>query len=79
MTIFTGMSKAQLSEALQKAQAALIELSTGKKGVSFSYTQGDGTRSVTYTQTTVKDLVALIQMLQAELGLSKRRAIRFRF
>jgi len=53
---------------------------SGNKGVSFSYTQGDGTRSVTYNQTSEQDLLALIQLLQVELGLATgRRAVRFRF
>lgn len=80
VTILTGMSNAQLKDALQKAQAAYVELVTGKKGSSFSYTQGDGTRSVTYTQTSVADLITFIQALQMELGVNPgRRAIRFRF
>lgn len=41
-SIFAGMSQAALQKALSDAQAALIALQTGSKGVSFSYTQGDG-------------------------------------
>lgn len=79
-TILIGMTPEQLKEALKKAQAAYIELASGKRGVSFSYTQGDGTRSVTYNKTSLQDLMALIQLLQAELGIGTgRRAIRFRF
>jgi len=79
-TIFIGMSRQQLQELLGKAQQAYIELMSGNKGVSFSYTQGDGTRSVTYNQTSAQDLLALIQLLQVELGLATgRRAVRFRF
>lgn len=79
-TIFIGMSRQQLQELLGKAQQAYIELMSGNKGVSFSYTQSDGTRSVTYNQTSAQDLMALIQLLQVELGLATgRRAVRFRF
>ncbi|CAK7026295.1 gpW family head-tail joining protein [Saezia sanguinis] len=79
-TIFIGMSRQQLQELLSKAQQAYIDLMSGNKGVSFSYTQGDGTRSVTYNQASVQDLLALIQLLQVELGLAiGRRAVRFRF
>ncbi|HCU0876715.1 TPA: phage head-tail adapter protein, partial [Morganella morganii] len=39
-TLLTGMSDAQLKQALVQAQQAYIDLSTGAKGVSFSYTQG---------------------------------------
>lgn len=76
-----AMSRAQLEEALNRAQQAYIELSSGVKGVSFSYAQGDGTRSVTYQQTDIGTLMGLIQFLQAQLGIVKRprRAIRFRY
>lgn len=76
-----AMSRAQLEEALNRAQQAYIELSSGAKGVSFSYVQGDGTRSVTYQQTDIGTLMGLIQLLQAQLGVVKhpRRALRFRY
>lgn len=76
-----AMTRAQLEEALNRAQQAYIELSTGSKGVSFSYAQGDGTRSVTYQQTDIGLLMGLIQLLQAQLGIVKRPrgALRFRY
>ncbi|EPB4200794.1 gpW family head-tail joining protein [Yersinia enterocolitica] len=76
-----AMSHAQLQEALNRAQQAYIELSTGSKGVSFSYAQGDGTRSVTYQPTDIGKLMGLIQLFQAQLGIVKhpRRALRFRY
>jgi hypothetical protein len=69
------------SSALQKAQQAYIDLTTGSRGVSFSYTQGDGTRSVSYQQSSLADLLALIQLLQAQLGIvvRPRKPVRFRF
>jgi hypothetical protein len=75
------MSRAQLESALTQAQQAYIELSAGTKGVSFSYAQGDGTRSVTYQQTDLGTLMGLIQLLQAQLGIVKRprKALRFRY
>lgn len=79
-TIFAGMSRDQLQAALTTAQQAYIELATGAKGVSFSYSQGDGTRSVTYQPTDVAQLNQLILQLQSALGLSAgRRAIRVRY
>ncbi|AOM40504.1 gpW family head-tail joining protein [Xenorhabdus hominickii] len=78
-TLLTGMSREQLQAALNAAQLAYIELSTGAKGVSFSYTQGDGTRSVSYQQTSLGDLLALIQAIQTELGITARRPIRVRY
>ncbi|MEN4910787.1 gpW family head-tail joining protein [Erwinia amylovora] len=76
-----AMTREQLQDALTKAQQAYIDLASGSRGVSFSYTQGDGTRSVSFQQASMADLMALIQLLQAQLGinLKPRRAMRFRF
>lgn len=68
-----SMTDEQLRDALQKAQQAYIDLTTGSRGVSFSYSQGDGTRSVSYQQSSLADLLALIQLLQAQLGSSRDR------
>ncbi len=35
-----SMTDEQLRDALQKAQQAYIDLTTGSRGVSFSYSQG---------------------------------------
>ncbi|MFI3401532.1 gpW family head-tail joining protein [Klebsiella pneumoniae] len=76
-----SMTDGQLRDALQKAQQAYIDLTTGSRGVSFSYSQGDGTRSVSYQQSSLADLLALIQLLQAQLGIvaRPRKPVRFRF
>lgn len=76
-----SMTDEQLRDALQKAQQAYIDLTTGTRGVSFSYSQGDGTRSVSYQQSSLADLLALIQLLQAQLGIvaRPRKPVRFRF
>ena len=52
-----SMTDEQLRDALQKAQKAYIDLTTGSRGVSFSYSQGDGTRSVSYQQSSLADLL----------------------
>jgi hypothetical protein len=76
-----ALTSDQLTAALTAAQQAYLELASGAKGVSFSYAQGDGTRSVSYQQTDIGQLTALIQLLQAQLGIVRRprRALRFRY
>lgn len=76
-----GMTDEQKRDALTKAQQAYIDLASGRRGVSFSYSQGDGTRTVTCQQSSLADLAQLIQLLQAELGIvpRPRRPVRFRF
>ena len=78
-SILAGRPTAQLQADLAAAQQALIDLTTGAKGVSFSYTQGDGAKSVTYTPANLPSLVALIKQLQAQLGIvtRPRRPVRF--
>ena len=71
-SVFNGMTQAQLQAALTAAQQAYLDLSMGAKGVTFSYAQGEGSRSVTYTQTSVEKLSALILELQAALGMRRR-------
>lgn len=78
-SIFAGMTQQQLQCALNAAQQAYVELSSGAKVVTASYTQGDGAKTVTYTPATLPNLVALIKQLQAQLGIARtpRRPSRF--
>ena len=68
-SLLAGMSTQQLQQYLAAAQTAYVQLSLGSKGESFSYTQGDGTKTVTYTRANIQQLANLIQMLQSQLGL----------
>lgn len=72
----SGVPKATLEQWLRESQQALHDLSTGAKGESFSYTQGDGAKSVTYTRTDIGALQAHINALLYALGMRRRRAIR---
>lgn len=80
-SLLAGRSTAQLQADLAAAQQAYIDLSTGAKGESFSYAQGDGSRSVTYTRANLPALAALIRLLQQQLGIVRqgRRPARFSF
>lgn len=77
-----GMTPDQLRVALAAAQNAYTEMMTGQKGVSFSYTQGDGTRSVTFKPTSLENLNQFIRQIQQELGICvcpRGRYQRFRY
>ena len=64
--ILAGMPRPVLQSMLTNAQQAYAELSLGKKGISFSYTQGDGTRSVAYQPTSVEQLTVFIMDVQRD-------------
>jgi len=77
---FAGVPEPTLRQWLFQAQQALHELSTGEKGESYSYTQGDGAKSVTYSRANIGMLTAHIAALKAQLGIGGgRRPLRFRF
>lgn len=80
-SLLAGRPSGQLQADLANAQQAYIDLSTGAKGESYSYTQGDGARAITYTRANLGALAALIQMLQQQLGIVNhaRRPVRFNF
>lgn len=76
MSLFTGMSQDQLQAALTSAQQALIALQSGQRNVSLSYTQGDGSKSVSKQVMSVGECTRLIVQLQQALGLRCRRRAR---
>jgi len=80
-SILAGMTTAQLQAALKAAQQAYVDLMTGARGVSFTYAQGDGSRSVTYEKVDQTQLTNFIKMLQMQLGIptQRRRPIRFSY
>jgi hypothetical protein len=69
MAITDGMSTADMQSRLAALQAAYFDLSSGTKVVTASYAQGDGTKSVTYQQTDLAQIMRSIQMLQKALGI----------
>lgn len=79
--VLSGLTDDQLQLALTNAQQAYIALISGSKGESFSYSQGEGSRSVTYTRANLGQLTALIRQLQQQLGLihRARRPVGFYF
>lgn len=80
--LFAGMTLAQLIAARAAAQIAYQELMTGSKGVTFSYAQGDGSKSVTYTSASVANLTQYIAQLNTLIGdgcCGRRKPMRFMY
>ncbi|WP_230958675.1 gpW family protein [Burkholderia stagnalis] len=63
------MSTADMQSRLAALQAAYFDLSQGAKLVSATYNQGDGTKSVTYQQSDLAQIMRSIQMLQKALAI----------
>lgn len=80
-SLLAGISRESLQVSLQNAQQAYIQLSTGGKIETATYTQGDGSKSITYTRANIAQLANIILMLQQQLGIvgQARRPLTFRF
>ncbi|MCO7569380.1 gpW family protein [Pseudomonas chlororaphis] len=80
-TLLVGLSREVLQVSLQNAQQAYLQLSMGGKVESATYTQGDGSKSITYTRGNIAQLANVILMLQQQLGIVQRarRPLTFRF
>lgn len=72
MSILTGTPQPVLQAWLAEAQQAYADLMAGKKVVSATYTQGNGTKAVTFTQADTARLTAWILQLQQALGIRRR-------
>jgi hypothetical protein len=81
-SILDGVSVTQLQARLAQMQQAYLDLSSGARGESYSYTQGEGAKSVTYTRTNVADLVQAILGVQRQIDMltglrvNRRRPVR---
>lgn len=68
-----GVSDDTLRAWLSGCQQAIQDLTVGGKVQTAAYTQGDGSKSVTYTAADLVALRARAQMLAQALGLVARR------
>lgn len=77
-SILAGMDKEELKQQLATLQMAYLSLQSGQKIVSVSYTQGDGSRSVSYRPADAPQLLQTIKLLQSQLGIpgTRRSALR---
>ena len=80
-SVLAGMDTSVLQARLAQMQQDYLDLMSGAKVVSASYTQGEGGKSVTYDRTNIAQLTMAIRQMQAQLGIicSPRRAIGVRF
>jgi hypothetical protein len=67
-----------LRASLAEAQQIYLQVSMGSNAEAMSYTQGDGTRSITFTRANLGQLIAAIQEMQAQLGIVVRPRKAFR-
>lgn len=70
--ILAGTPRPVLQGWLAEAQQAYADLMAGKKVVSATYTQGNGTKAVTFTQADTAKLTSWILQLQQALGIRRR-------
>lgn len=66
-SILDGIDVGALQLRLTAMQQAYIDLTLGGKVQVASYAQGDGSRTVTYTQANIADLTAAILSVQTQI------------
>lgn len=71
-SLLAGMDTTVLQARLTAMQLDYLDLSSGRKPMSASYAQGDGSKSVSYTMATIGQMVMAIRQLQAQLGIIER-------
>ncbi|GBQ69684.1 hypothetical protein AA103196_2281 [Ameyamaea chiangmaiensis NBRC 103196] len=70
---WAGMTEAQVIAARNGAQVALQQLLSGKRPASVSYAQGDGSRSVSFSNADQAQLRQNIREFNILLGVECRR------
>jgi hypothetical protein len=66
-SILDGIDVGVLQSRLAAMQQAYLDLTSGAKGQTYSYTQGEGAKSVTYTQANIGDLTQAIISVQSQI------------
>lgn len=66
-SILDGIDVAALQTRLASMQRAYLDLMAGGKVQAATYTQGDGSKSISYTQANIADLVQAIIGLQTQI------------
>lgn len=73
MSILDGLDETTLRARLTALQTAYLDLVGGAKIVTASYTQGDGSRTVSYSQANIGALTQAILAIQKQLGMPSGR------
>ena len=68
-SLWAGMDTATLQNLLNQAQLARAALMSGQQTASISLASGEVTRTLVYRATNIGALAAMIQELQAQLGI----------
>jgi hypothetical protein len=66
-SILDGLDVGILQARLASLQQAYLDLSSGARGETYSYTQGEGAKSVTYTRANLGDLTQAILVVQTQI------------
>jgi hypothetical protein len=66
-SILDGLDVGILQARLASLQQAYLDLSSGARGETYSYTQGEGAKSVTYTRANLGDLTQAILLVQTQI------------
>jgi hypothetical protein len=66
-SILDGLDVSVLQARLSTLQQAYLDLSSGARGESYSYTQGEGAKSVTYTRANLGELTQAILLVQTQI------------
>jgi hypothetical protein len=66
-SILDGIDVGVLQTRLAAMQQAYLDLTSGAKGQTYSYTQGEGAKSVTYTAANIADLTQAILSVQTQI------------
>lgn len=82
-SVLDGLDVTLLQQRLQAMQLALLDLQSGAKVATATYSQADGARSVSYTQANIADLTSAILSVQSQIAsltgsgcASRRRPLR---
>lgn len=80
MSILDGISNTDLQARLSALQQVYLDLSAGSQVATASYTQGDGSKSVTFRAADIGAVITAIQMIQKQLGITiGRKPVRVAF